>query len=190
VKVSAWYLAACVACLACAAQAQPRAIDTDKSTMTVRVFKSGMLSALGHDHEISAPIASGTVDANAKQVEFRVRAADMKVRDPNGPEKDRDQVQANMVGPEVLDAQKFAEIVFRSTSVDAGGEGTWKVQGDLKLHGQSSHVTVEVREASGHYTGSSRLKLSDFGIKPIKAAGGTVRVKDEIRIEFDIQLAR
>jgi hypothetical protein len=51
-------------------------------------------------------------------------------------------------------------------------------------------VSVNVRDAAGHFTGVARLKQSDFGITPIKVAGGTIRVKDEIQIEFDIQLAR
>jgi hypothetical protein len=33
-------------------------------------------------------------------------------------------------------------------------------------------------------------KLTEFGIEPVKVAGGSIRVKDEIRIEFDVQLAR
>jgi polyisoprenoid-binding protein YceI len=64
------------------------------------------------------------------------------------------------------------------------------VNGSLTLHGQTRPVVVTVRETAGHFTGVSRLKQSDFGIAPIKVAGGAVRVKDEIQIEFDIQLAR
>jgi len=30
------------------------------------------------------------------------------------------------------------------------------------------------------------LKQTDFGIKPVTIAGGTVKVKDELTIEFDI----
>jgi len=51
-------------------------------------------------------------------------------------------------------------------------------------------VTVDVREAAGHFMGTARLRQSDFGITPIKVAGGAIRVKDEIQLEFDIQLAR
>ena len=50
-------------------------------------------------------------------------------------------------------------------------------------------IRSTVREAGGHYVGNARLKQTDFGIKPIKVGGGAVRVKDEVRIEFDIQLA-
>ncbi len=36
-----------------------REIDIQQSVMSVRVFKSGLLSAFGHEHDISAPIARG-----------------------------------------------------------------------------------------------------------------------------------
>ena len=170
--------------------AQQRAIDTGKSVMTVQVYRAGLLSGLGHDHQISAPVASGTVDTASHRVELHTNARLMRVVDPGISDKDRGEIQSNMLGPEVLDAEHFPEIVFQSTSVAANGPDVSRVIGNLTLHGQTRPVTVEVKEAAGHYTGTSRLKQSDFGIKPIKVAGGAIRVKDEIRIEFDIQLAR
>ena len=172
---------------ACAAE---RPIDAAKSRMTVRVYKSGMLSAFAHDHEIAAPIKAGTVDTTAKTVEVRVEAASLKVRDPKVSDSDRAKIQSTMVGPEVLDAEHHSEIVFRSTSAEPAGQGNWTVHGNLTIHGQTHPVDVEVRETGGRYEGSARLRQSEFGIQPIKIAGGTVRVKDEIRIEFEIQLAR
>jgi hypothetical protein len=50
-------------------------------------------------------------------------------------------------------------------------------------------VIVEVRKKGEHYIGVAQFKQTDFGIKPVKVAGGAVRVKDQVRIEFDIQLA-
>ena len=50
-------------------------------------------------------------------------------------------------------------------------------------------MTVDVKEKSGHYTGHATLKQTDFGIEPVKVAGGAVRVKDEVQVEFDIQLS-
>ena len=47
-----------------------------------------------------------------------------------------------------------------------------------------------MRETGGHYVGSARFKQTEFDIKPVKVARGSIRVKDEVRIEFDIQLAR
>jgi polyisoprenoid-binding protein YceI len=172
-----------------AAGAQPRAIDTEKSAMTVRVYKAGVFSAFGHDHQIAAPIAAGKMDSAAHTVEIQVKAGALKVRDPNISDKDRAEIQSTMLGPEVLDAASHPEIVFRSTTASPGGTGSWTVNGNLTLHGQTRPVKVEVKEAAGHYVGTCQFKQTEFGITPIKVAGGTVKVRDEIRIEFDIQLA-
>jgi polyisoprenoid-binding protein YceI len=187
------HLLAAVVFAACGApilSAQPRQIDTAHSRMTIHVYKAGALAAFGHDHEISAPIASGTVDAQAHKAELAVNTSTLRVEDPKASEKDRAEVQKNMLGSEVLDAQSYKEIRFHSTSAEAAGSGAWKVSGELSLHGASHPVSMEVREASGRYTGSCRLSLKMFGIAPISAAGGTIKVKDEIQIDFDIQLAR
>jgi hypothetical protein len=40
--------------------------------------------------------------------------------------------------------------------------------------------------AGGHYTGSVKLKQTDFGMVPIKLFGGSVKVKDEVEISFDV----
>ncbi|PWU04410.1 MAG: hypothetical protein C5B51_16835 [Terriglobia bacterium] len=176
--------------LSATAAAEQRQIDTAQSEMTVRVYKAGVLGAFGHDHEIAAPIKSGAVDTAAHTVELRVAAGTLKVRDPHASDKDRGEIQSTMIGPEVLDAEHHPEIVFRSTGAEPAGDGAWRLRGTLMIHGQSRPIEVEVREIGGRFRGSARLKQSEFGIKPIKVAGGAIRVKDEIRIEFDIQLAR
>jgi polyisoprenoid-binding protein YceI len=181
---------ALLAAAACAAWGQPKAIDAAHSTMTIHVFKTGVLSAFGHDHEISAPVAEGSVDAAARKVELRVAAGTLRVVDAKGSEKDHGEIQANMLGAEVLDSQKYTEIRFRSTNAQQSSPGAWTVTGDLTLHGQTKPVTVQVREEDGRFSGSCKLNITDFGIAPVKAAGGAVRVKDEIKIDFDIRVAR
>jgi polyisoprenoid-binding protein YceI len=181
--------ALCVVCIS-AATGQPRAIDSSKSVMTVHVYKAGVFSALGHDHEIGAPVTSGTVDVQGKKVELKVDAAALKVQDAKVSDKDRAEIQSNMLGPEVLDTKTYNEIHFRSTNAESAGPGAWKLTGELTVRGQTKPVSMEVHERDGHYAGSCHFNISDFGIKPIKAAGGTVRVKDEVQVQFDIQLAR
>jgi polyisoprenoid-binding protein YceI len=189
-KVRVWALA--ILSLACVtlASGQPRAIDTAKSVMTIHVYKAGMFSALGHDHEISAPIAGGSVDVQGRKVDLHVSAGALRVQDPKASDKDRGEIQANMLGRDVLDVENHKEIAFRSTGAEPAGAGTWKVSGELTLHGATHPVSMEVSERDGHYVGNCRFNITDFGITPIKAAGGTIRVKDEVQVQFDIQLAR
>ena len=172
------------------ATAQQRSIDVAKSTLTVRVYKAGVFSAFAHDHEIVAPIAGGRADTTARHVDLQVDSAKLRVNDPKGSEGDRAQIQKTMLGPEVLDSERYPKIEFRSTAAEPNDADSWTVRGTLTLHGQTAPVTVRVTERAGHFTGSSAFRLTEFSIKPVRIAGGTVKVKDEVRIEFDIQLAR
>jgi len=176
--------------LTLAAQSQKQPIDTQKSVLTVHVYKAGVFSAFGHDHEIAAPIAHGTVNIVTREVELYINTAALEVRDASISDKDRKEIQSTMLGPDVLDARANAQLIFRSTTAETTGASAWRLNGDLTVHGETRPVIVRVRENSGHYVGTSTFKQTDFGIKPIKVAGGLVRVKDEIQIEFDVQLAR
>ena len=163
-----------------------RQIDVEKSVLTIRVYKSGLFSAFAHDHEIRAPIQSGSFDEQKRTAEFKVRAADLKVLDPGASDNERSQVQSTMLSPKVLDPGKFPEIAFHSTSIDAAGEGKWNVQGELTLHGMTRPVKIDVAAANGSYRGSTRLRQTEFGITPVSIGGGSIKVKDEVRIEFEI----
>src|SRR5215472_6131261 len=169
--------------------AQQRAIDIEKSVITVRVYKTGFLSPLGHDHDIAAPIFRGMVDTTSGQVELSVKAEALQVRDPRITERDRLEIRQTMLSPKVLEAGQYPDIVFRSVNAERTAAGSWRVEGILTLHGQSRPIVGDVRGTGEHFVGDLRLKQTDFGIKPVKAAGGSIQVKDEVRIEFDIQLA-
>jgi hypothetical protein len=168
-------------------RAENRPIDTDRSTLTVYVYKSGLFSGLADDHIIDAPIASGTMsDTPPLSVKIDVHAADLKVRDPNLAASKRSEVQTRMLGAGVLDSQTFQMIAFESTSVEPNGADRWNVTGRLTIHGQTRQVTFVTTRADTHYRGAVMLKQRDFGITPISIAGGTVKVKDELKIEFDV----
>jgi len=163
-----------------------KAIDTERSVLTVRVYKTGLFSAFAHDHEIRAPIQKGVFDEDKSTVEFVVDARSLRVLDPDISDKDRAEIQATMLGPKVLDSEKFPEIRFHSTEVNRPSEGRLILRGDLTLHGQTRPLKVDVERKNGRYRGSAQLLQKDFEITPVTIAGGTVKVKDEVRVEFDI----
>jgi polyisoprenoid-binding protein YceI len=171
-----------------AATSGQHTIDPRNSVITIKVSKAGAFSAFGHDHVIGAPVAGGEVDPGARRVELHVKASALRVKDPKVSDKDRAEIQKTMLGPQVLDSERHAEIIFKSTSAESANSGSWTVHGTLTLRGQTHPVSATVRENNGHYVGAAVLKQSEFGIEPIKAAGGTIRVKDELRIDFDIRL--
>jgi polyisoprenoid-binding protein YceI len=173
--------------MALPAMAQERAIDTQRSTITIHVGKAGLLSMAAHDHWISAPIASGVIDeSGAPRVAFTVKSASMMVKpDPKVDAKSQDQVQKNMEEM-TIETAKYPEISFRSTSVVKAAEGQFKVEGTLNLHGISKPVSLNVKREGESYTGHTAIKQTNFGIKPISAVGGTVKIKDAVDIDFVI----
>ncbi|MFB3813510.1 MAG: YceI family protein [Terriglobales bacterium] len=169
--------------------AQTRSIDVTRSRMTVHAFKSGLFSAFGHDHVIQAPIEQGQVRTQEPAaIEFVIDSRRLKVLDPDLPANKRAEVQRTMHSADVLDSERLPEIRFSSGSVEQAGADRWKVRGLLVVRGRASEVVADVAEQNGAYRGSAKIKQRDFGIKPVSVAGGTIKVKDELLIEFEIAL--
>ena len=183
---TAFVMAAVLTCVL-GVSAQQHNIDTQKSTLTIHVGKTGAFSGLGHEHEVRAPIHSGTADIGSHPaVEIRVDARELRVIDKDSSDNERAEVQTTMLGPDVLDSEHHQEILFRSTGAESSGQGKWMLRGNLTLRGQTRPVTLQVMLKDGHYIGDATVKQTDFGIKPPGKAG--VRAKDEVRIGFDVQL--
>jgi polyisoprenoid-binding protein YceI len=172
------------------AYGRPRAVDLQHSKMTVYVYKQGAFSFLADNHEVNAPLLSGSYDGETKTVELTVDAAKMRVLDPKLPAQKRDSVQTNMAGPQVLDVARYPTISFHSTKIDDSNPNGWTVTGDLTLHGQTHPVTFQVRKVdAARFTGSATIRQTTFGITPIRIAGGAVSVRDDVEVKFEIALA-
>lgn len=173
------------------------------STIHVGVFREGLLKAFGHDHLIAAKSFTGTVHFNADKVEesslaLNIEANSLTVLDPGEAEKDRRDVQATMVGAQVLGVESFPRITFQSTAVHlikkAGAEWEVTLAGKLNLHAVEKPVSLPVRiridNTRLNLHGEVFIAQTDFGIKPVKVAGGAVRVKDRVKVSFTIVAER
>jgi polyisoprenoid-binding protein YceI len=122
-----------------------------------------------------------------------VQSASLKVTDDISA-RDRQEIERRM-HDEVLEADGFAEIIYecdRVASIQKISEGQYAVtlDGELALHGVtrtqpvSARVTIkgETLRAAGEFT----LRLSDYEIGPVSAAGGAVKLKDELKLSFDM----
>src|SRR5205807_2803035 len=109
--------------------AAERSIDTTRSKIMIHIGKSGLFSAAGHEHEVSAPIAEGAIDdSGAGRVWFRVEAMKLQVL----PEKDQAAVQKDMQ-EKVLESTTFPQIRFESAAIKKVADGKWSVTGNLSL---------------------------------------------------------
>jgi polyisoprenoid-binding protein YceI len=173
-------------------------IDAGNSQVVILVGKAGMLSFAGHAHEVVAPAVHGQVafdplDWPHASVSLEFDAAALRVTGKGESPSDVPAVQKAMLGDQVLDVARFPKIAFQSrrVSVTLSGANAAEVaiEGDLTLRGSSRPMTIRAsatRDAAGRVTarGSFTLKQTDFGMVPVAAAGGTIRVKDELDIQF------
>lgn len=55
---------------------------------------------------------------------------------------------------------------------------------NLTLQGETRSITIHVHNDGGAYVRESRIRQTQFGIHPVSATGGAVKVKDEVRTDF------
>ncbi len=178
-------------------EAERYAIDAGTSRLTVRAFASGMLSAFGHSPTLTvrdfageATFAAGTLEEAILVI--KIKAASLAVSDDIS-DKDRREIERTM-NQEVLETFKYPEIVFDSSKVSASkaGNGQYWVNlvGNLSLHGVISSQPVSAQVALIGDTlrahGEFSLLQTTYGIKPVSIAGGSLKLKDELKCKFDI----
>ncbi|MDQ2974437.1 MAG: YceI family protein [Acidobacteriota bacterium] len=170
----------------------------EQSKFTVQAFAEGLFSAFGHDPVLAIKDFSGDVQFvpgsfESASVKITIKA-DAIVLTNEVKEKDRVEIEQTM-REQVLEIAKYPEIVFVSSNISvtrlAEGRYRARVIGDLTFHGATqknlwitSEITLsgESLKAKGEFA----LKQTDFGIKPFSAAGGTIKLKNELKFSFDI----
>jgi len=119
--------------------------------------------------------------------------ADIRVIDPKESASNRAKIQKTMES-DVLRIGEYPQITFESTGIEKGNTPeAFRVRGNLTIRGKTQPVTIPVtltRIEAGVYraTGEYKFKQTMFGIQPIQLAAGTVKVKDEVRTEFELFL--
>ena len=175
-------------------------IDPRLSRFTVRAFASGVLSAFGHNPNIAIRDYSGEVhwkdDIASAVLHFVAKAESFAVTDDIS-DKDRKEIERQMQ-EEVLESETYPEIAYDCSCLSANksGEGqfTATLNGDLTLHGVTNPQPISARvSVSGDALrafGNFSLRQTDYGIRLVKALGGTLKVKDELKFDFNMVARR
>jgi polyisoprenoid-binding protein YceI len=201
-------LLVCAALFVGRASAQPAGlqVDADKSSVVAVVHKSGLFSALAHEHGVvamawSAQSCFDEANPAASRVSVTVPTASLRIDTPDarrlaklpasGPgAKDVAEIQAKMLGPDVLDAARYPEIRFATTAVRQTARDTLALDGTFSLHGKERPASFNLKMDSSpdgwrHFSGAFTMKQTDYGIKPISISG-LVNVKDAVDIRIEM----
>jgi polyisoprenoid-binding protein YceI len=171
-------------------------IDPSRSRFTIQGFAAGLLSAFAHSPTFAAREFRGEVrlggTAESLELEMSIDADSLDLQDRVGA-SDRRDIESRMRG-EVLETSVFREIDYRGgvTRAETIGQGRYRlvVGGELTLHGVTRPHRVDaelVVFGDGlRLGGGCPLRMSEHGIRPVTALGGTIKLKDELRISFDM----
>ena len=174
-------------------------LDTNSGNLYVYTFKEGLLSKLAHDLLIDVTSFKVNVDVPeagfaSGSLELEIQANSLKVvcalkdgeRTDALKEKDIADIEKDM-GGKVLHPDKYPTATFRSKAIQEK-DGGYKINGDLNLHGVTKSIDFDIDTNGENLKGMIALLQKDYGIKPFKAMMGTLKIKNEINIEFDLSL--
>jgi hypothetical protein len=170
--------------------------------VVVNVFKAGLFSGFAHDHHFAVTewTARATVPEGGPggaSIELVLAAGSLHDTQHGLSDADRRKIDAQAAGPDTLDAAHHPRIELRSermTLAAAAGRGAvhGTMHGTLTVRGRAVPVDVPFdaeRTAEGwHARGTAHLKQTDLGIRPFSGFGGTVKVKDELTVDFELTL--
>jgi len=190
--------------------AAARAFDVDpaRTRLTVLVYRAGPLARFGHNHAITSGQEGGVIWLGSAPAtsgfEIHVPVSAFIVDDPQAraaagpefpgavPDEARAGTTTNMLRAEVLDAERYPEIVVRARSAT----GTWQqvvAHASIRLKDMERDVDVPVvLDVTGDTvtaSGSFQVRQTDFGITPFSVAGGAIQVADVVDVHFEITAA-
>jgi hypothetical protein len=186
----------------------PGEVHISSTRIYVHVFKSG----LGHEHAVVGMVKEGVIHLGAERdAGFVVADLTSFVADPDSARQyiglpgltdssTQQKVTANMLGPDVLNVQRYPTTTARFQSAQRLAQPSprglvqYKLVGDLTLHDKTRPLSViaEVEEKDGWVCLHTRWSLlqSDFGMKPYTMALGAIGVADRLDFFFEGYLAK
>jgi polyisoprenoid-binding protein YceI len=158
----------------------------------------GVAARAGHDLTIEVTNWSAVIEVPAEDaggvtaatVTAELDLGSLEVREGTGGAKaltDRDRADIRKTMSGILGDGTAS---FSSSRIVRIGASGGAIEGTLTLNGTTGPVRVQVSESGpGRYRGTATVAQSAFGLKPYVGFFGALKVRDEVGVEFDVNLA-
>jgi polyisoprenoid-binding protein YceI len=164
--------------------------------LLVKTARTGLGAKAGHDLtiEVTRWRANVVVDAASpasSSVTVEVDVDSFEVREGTGGVKpltdaDRADIKGTLRG-KILNTRQYPTITFTSSRVHGTAE-SFRIDGDLTIVGVTRPVTIEGQLGAGRAHGSAVIVQSQWGIRPYSAFFGALKLRDEVEVQFDLDL--
>jgi polyisoprenoid-binding protein YceI len=172
-------------------------LDSQRSRFSVQAFAVGLLGGVAHDPKFAIRQFDGEMrfapesSADSSFV-MTVKASSLELTG-SVKERDRAEIQKTVMD-EVLEANRYPEISFHSTemAIDRVAENWYRaqIQGQMRLHGITNPLSIDsqlrLADRELRLTGEFVLLFADYRIKKVSGLGGLIKIKDELKFQFDL----
>jgi YceI-like domain len=167
--------------------------------VVIKTGRAGLAARAGHDLtiEVTRWSATGSVPAEedggltAATVTAELDLGSLEVREGTGgakplSDRDRRDIKKQMSG--ILGD---GTATFESSRIIASGASGGAIEGTVTLNGKTQPARLQVTTpGSGRYRGTATVVQSAFGIKPYVGFFGALKLRDEVGVEFEVNLAQ
>ncbi|BBZ03888.1 hypothetical protein MCHIJ_33250 [Mycolicibacterium chitae] len=168
-------------------------LDQHDGTLTLLTGVTGRAARMGHRLTIAmdswriSVTGDGDTPTSARLIvdvdSLRVLSGTGGLTPLTGPEKTL--IRGNAL--KTLSAKRFPTIEFDAQTITATDTG-YRLAGPLTLHGVTRDIEVPVEVTDGRLSARATVSHKDFGIRPYSMAMGSMKVADEVVIEFSAAL--
>ena len=172
------------------------AFDKSHTSLIFRVNHMGFSTYTGRFTKMDAQLRFDPKNIASSRVSVSI--------DPRSIEADNapSGFMATLAGKDWLDAERFPTMTFISKTVEPTGANTFRIRGELAMHGVTRPMTLEARYNGGYaghpmdpnarigFSARGEFKRSDFGVSMgIPAPGTTMGVGDKVEVIIETELS-
>jgi hypothetical protein len=172
-------------------------LGPDTGRVVIKTGRAGLAAKAGHDLTIevtrwsarAAVPAESNGGESAATVSAELDLGSLEVREGTGgamPLTDRDRREIKKQMGKILGS---GTATFASSRIIPSGTGG-AIEGTVTLNGTAQPARLQLTDSgSGRYRGSATLAQTGFGIKPYTGFFGALKLKDEVVVEFELDLS-
>jgi polyisoprenoid-binding protein YceI len=168
--------------------AEPYAFDPSHTSISYSIDHMGLSEMHGVFRKFDGELQLDVKDLAKSSVSVTIDVASI--------DTGVDKLDEHLRTPDFFDVGKFPQIAFKSTKVEPTGANSFKLTGDLTLHGVTKSVTLNasMRTVDSHpfrkvpaagFLATGEIKRSEFGITTYPGALGEV-----VKIRIDTETAQ
>jgi hypothetical protein len=158
------------------------------ATIYVYTYKEGLLSKLAHDLRFT--LTRFSISARGTEILARFEIGSLRVdgvmrggKLERGElsQSDREKIQETL--KDVVSSREFGDA--RLTARLVTKQPPFVLEGQLTLRAETRPITLQLDREEDRLLGETVIVPSQWGIRPYRALGGTLKLQDRVRITID-----